>query len=79
MARVTAKQMQVLDYLTEYRRKKGYAPSVREVSAHFGWTSVRAASDHLSALERKGFIERDRGVARGLRIVGLDNDLEDTA
>jgi repressor LexA len=42
-------------------------PTLREVAAHFGFKSSRAAADHLDALKRKGFLESDPGKARSLR------------
>ena len=65
---LTARQRQVLEFIESEGRGSGRPPTVREIAEHFGFRSPRAASDHLDALERKGWIERDRGSARGIRL-----------
>jgi repressor LexA len=47
----------------------GLIPTLREVAAHFGFQSSRAAADHLDALKRKGFLESEPGKARSLRLI----------
>jgi repressor LexA len=42
---------------------------LREIAAHFGFASTRAAADHLAALKRKGALESEPGKARSLRAV----------
>jgi repressor LexA len=41
---------------------------LREIAAHFGFKSSRAAADHLDALKRKGFLQSEPGKARALRV-----------
>ena len=45
------------------------APTFREIAAHFGFRSPRAASDHVEALRKKGFLASEPGQARSLRVV----------
>jgi repressor LexA len=42
---------------------------LREIAAHFGFSSSRAAADHLDALKRKGYLEAVPGKARALRVL----------
>lgn len=63
---LTDKQREVLDWIRGYVSEWGYAPSLREIGDAFGLTSTNGVHDHLSALERKGYIRRTRNVARGL-------------
>ncbi len=44
------------------------APTYREIAGHFGFRSTKAASDHVRALERKGFIRLTRNRSRGITI-----------
>lgn len=69
MENLTEKQAAVLRFLVDRQSESDCPPTVREIAAHFGFRSPKAASDHLAALERKGFIDRARGLARGLRIL----------
>lgn len=64
----TPRQQAILDYLVECHRRDGVLPTVREIAGHFGFASVNAAHDHLAALERKGYVERRPGAARGLML-----------
>jgi repressor LexA len=43
-------------------------PTCREICGQFGYKSPRAASDLIVALERKGYVKRDRRRARGLHL-----------
>src|SRR2546422_10683307 len=68
MAELTKRQRQVLDFVRSVQRR-GSTPTLREIAAHFGFKSSRAAADHLDALKRKGAIQADAGKARTLRAV----------
>lgn len=67
MKPLTEKQRQVLSFVEEFCRLKGYPPTVREVAARFG-IQPRAAADHLAALKRKGYLRREPGLSRGLAL-----------
>jgi repressor LexA len=59
MQELTAKQAQVLACLQMWLQRTGHAPSYREIAAHLGVT-VRAAYQHVRALERKGILTKTR-------------------
>jgi len=46
----------------------GTAPTYREISAKFGWSSTKAAVDHVDRLAKKGFLRVHRGRARGIEV-----------
>lgn len=69
MTGLTKKQRQVLDFIQSVQRVGGSSPTLREIAAHFGFKSSRAAADHLDALKRKGFLESEPGKARTLRVI----------
>ncbi|MCX5892022.1 MAG: hypothetical protein NTW80_03460 [Deltaproteobacteria bacterium] len=50
---MTERQQVVLEFVEAFVARQGYAPTVREVAAHFG-IQPRAAADHLEALKRTG-------------------------
>lgn len=64
----TQRQRQVLDFILTAQRAGAPVPTLREIAAHFGFRSSRAAADHLDALKRKGLLESDAGKARSLRV-----------
>ncbi len=63
---LTARQMEILEYLRRSQRQTGIMPSTREIQHYFGFASQTAAMSHLRALERKGVIHRLPGKARAV-------------
>jgi len=57
----------IADFVRQYTRERGYAPSVREIGAAVGLKSTRAVKYHLDILVEQGVIERIAGRARSLR------------
>ena len=55
---LTSRQKQIYDFLVKTIREKGYAPSIPEIGARFKIASTNGVSDHLKALEKKGYIRR---------------------
>ncbi|MBZ0271394.1 transcriptional repressor LexA [bacterium] len=70
--RLTKKQKQILDFIEEHLRAEGYAPSLREIAAHFGLASVATVHQHVSALEEMGALSRESNRSRSLRPVADD-------
>ena len=66
---LTQKKSEVLSFLYDYRRRKGTSPTYREIASHFGFKSVRSASDHVSAIEKKGYLRRHGGRSRGIELL----------
>ncbi len=70
MARkITNRQRQVLEYLVNEVKTKGYAPSVREIGLALGLRSPSTVHQHLTALEQKGCIRRHGERMRALEVV----------
>jgi len=55
---LTARQKAIYDFLVKSIREKGFAPSIVEIGKQFKIASTNGVSDHLKALERKGYIRR---------------------
>lgn len=70
MQRLTARQAEVLRFITAHQAEHGYPPTLREIAAHMGIRSTNGANDYLVALERKGRITREVNVARGIKVTG---------
>jgi SOS-response transcriptional repressor LexA len=66
---LTQRQAQVLAALRAYVEKKKRAPSLRELGRLIDVTSTNAVTDHLAALERKGYIARDARISRSIVLV----------
>ena len=55
---LTARQKAIYDFLVKTIREKGFAPSIIEIGKQFKIASTNGVSDHLKALEKKGYIRR---------------------
>jgi repressor LexA len=66
---LTARQKEILEYLAAFTREAGYPPTVREICRATGLRSPRSASQHLQALQRKGYIQRARDKSRAIRFL----------
>jgi len=55
---LTPRQKEIYDFLLRTIREKGYAPSIHEIGARFKIASTNGVSDHLKALEKRGYIRR---------------------
>ncbi len=65
-APLTDRQRQVLDYIDEHTRGIGYPPSVREIGEEIGLSSPSTVHAHLSALQEKGYLQRDPAKPRAI-------------
>jgi repressor LexA len=63
---LTDRQKNVLNFIQHEQREKGITPSTREIQNHFGFASQTSVMQYISALERKGFINRQARKARTL-------------
>lgn len=52
---LTPRQQNILDYVQEFQSEHGFPPSIREIGEFFGIRSTNGVSDHLRAIEKKGF------------------------
>jgi len=66
---VTRRQREILDYITAHLDEKGYAPSFEEIARQFGFHSLATVHEHLTNLERKGYIRRAHNESRAIEIV----------
>jgi len=75
MEKLTARQAEVLAAVRELSAARGWPPTVRELGRRLG-IGPRAAFEHLAALVRKGYIEKEEGRPRALAPAGKTPALE---
>jgi len=75
MTKLTKRQQEILNFIKEEVRKKGYPPSVREIGEAVGLASSSTVHGHLARLEAKGLIRRDPTKPRAIEI--LEEDFTD--
>ncbi len=57
MKNLTAKQKAILDFVHDFSRQQGMAPTIYEISEHFSIKPASACS-HIKALQQKGYVTR---------------------
>jgi len=72
MEKLSKRQKDILEFIKEEVRAKGYPPSVREIGEAVGLASSSTVHGHLTRLEQKGYIRRDPTKPRAIEI--LDSD-----
>lgn len=66
---LTRRQKQILDFIQGYLSANGYAPSFEEIAEHFTFRSLATVHEHLTNLERKGYIHRAHNESRAIELV----------
>jgi repressor LexA len=64
----TDKQAKILAFCVHRWDAGESLPSLREICAHFGYASTRAAADHLKVLKTKGYLADATENKRGYRL-----------
>src|SRR5690349_24417775 len=72
MQGLTKRQEQTLDFIRRSIENRGYPPTLREIGEHMGIKSTNGVNDHLKALEKKGYLEREDLKSRALRPISLE-------
>ncbi|MBU1036738.1 transcriptional repressor LexA [Patescibacteria group bacterium] len=65
---LTKRQKQVLDFISSYHKKKGYAPSLEEICRKFKLASVSTAHFHVKKLQDLGFLEKQYNKPRSIAL-----------
>ncbi len=68
MLQLTDKEKKMYDFITETIRRDGYSPSVRDIQAALGIKSTSTVHAYLARLEQKGYIQKEFGKSRTLRV-----------
>src|SRR5205814_1461649 len=66
---LTRRQREILDFISGQITAHGYAPSFEEIAQRFTFRSLATVHEHLTNLERKGYIRRAHNESRGIEVV----------
>lgn len=66
---LTSAQEQTLSLIKQYIRKHGKSPTIAELQKTLKLASIRSVTQRIEALERKGFIARDRFQHRSIKVL----------
>jgi repressor LexA len=70
MKELTDRQRQILEFIQRKQESERLTPTLREIAAHFRFSSPNAALCHVQALLAKGVLKNLPGRARALQVVG---------
>lgn len=57
MPRTTDKAQRILEFVNDFTRENGYAPSIREIGTAVGLASTASVSYHLERLKEQGLLQ----------------------
>ena len=75
---LTDKEKRILDYIKETLDSKGYSPTVRDISNALSIKSTSTVFSYLARLETKGYIVRESGKSRTIRVDEDGNGISST-
>ncbi len=70
---LTKRQKEILDFIREYLEREGYAPSLEEIGARFGLSSVATVHKHVQNLVEKGLLRKAWNRSRSIELVDPDH------
>ncbi|MGB7722269.1 MAG: transcriptional repressor LexA [Bryobacteraceae bacterium] len=73
---LTNRQAEILSFVQARQRAQGMPPTLDEICAHFGFSSANAAREHLRLIQKKGYLQRDFGRPRAIRVARSANRRE---
>ena len=69
---LTFKQQRVLNVVREYLSEENMSPTLEQLRASLGFSSLRTVTQYLDILERKGYIVRRKNAARNIELRNVD-------
>src|ERR1700683_3463666 len=65
---LTWRQQRILHIISDFAKRRGYAPSLREIGEAAGLASTSSVSHQLSMLQAKGYLRRVAGRPRAIEV-----------
>jgi repressor LexA len=66
---LTERQRDILEFIQQFQRERGIAPTHREICGRFGYSSYGTVYKHLKLLQQKGFLRKDWNQKRGIELL----------
>ncbi|MBR1385902.1 MAG: transcriptional repressor LexA [Bacilli bacterium] len=77
MEKLTDKQKLILETIKKFMAKNGYPPTVREIGKIMGLSSPATTQFHISKLESKGYIKKNKAKNRTIELLVPNEYQED--
>lgn len=65
---LSPQQAKILGFIEAEISRDGRPPTYRDIARHFGFSAVGTVQDYIQALIKKGYLEKDPSLARGIRL-----------
>lgn len=75
-ASLTKQQAAILQFIRLRFAADQRMPSYQEISEAFGFSTKGGSFNHVLRLEAKGYVQVDRGIARGIKLTPLGMGVE---
>jgi len=73
MAEMNHKERAVYEYIIDTIKKEGFSPSVRDIKIALDIKSTSTVHAYLEKLEKKGYIQKEAGKSRTIRVDNVDS------
>jgi repressor LexA len=70
MEGLSGRQRQILDFIRSFIDEHGYPPTIRDIQRGCGVSSTSVVDYNLNVLRKRGLLDRDDRVSRGLGLAG---------
>ena len=71
---LSPRQKSLLTFIETFLTERGYVPTLAEMATALGVSSLQGVKDHLTALERKGYLRRSPGRSRAIELLASRSD-----
>ena len=65
---LSGKRLEILEFIDQQLRDRGFPPSVREIGVAVGLSSSSTVHSHLATLQRQGYLRRDPTKPRAIEV-----------
>jgi repressor LexA len=69
MKPLTIKQRTIYNFIERYCCEQGFPPTLREIGEGTGVSNISAVRGHITAIEKKGYIQKQPDKARSIRVI----------
>jgi repressor LexA len=66
---LTDRQEEILQFIQHFVDENDFVPTIRDIASHFGMASPYGVQRHLDALEKKGYLTKQRNLSRSISLV----------
>ena len=74
MAELNHKERAVYEFIIDKLKKEGFSPSVRDIKIALNIKSTSTVHSYLEKLENKGYIQKEAGKSRTIRVDNIDTN-----